>query len=315
MADPEEHDFEKHRAVLQKESVKALVIDADGEYVDCTYGRGGHTAEILEYLSPRGRLLVIDKDLQAIEHANRQYGSGGQVTAVHGSFADLQEHTRAAGFGPLSGVLMDLGVSSPQLENGSRGFSFKRDGPLDMRMDQTRGPTASDWLSRAEERELSNVLRKYGEEKFARRIARSIVRSRIDSAIETTGQLVRIIEEAVPFRERNKHPATRSFQAIRIFINNELADLERCLKAALDELKKGGRLVVISFHSLEDRIVKRFIRDHQRGDPYPARLPIRDDQLNRKLKHIGKAARASREEVNVNIRSRSALMRVAEKIV
>ena len=162
-------DSEEHKAVLQKESVKALVTDADGEYVDCTYGRGGHTAEILEYLSPRGRLLVIDKDLQAIEHAHRHYGSEGQVTAVHGSFADLQEHTRAARFGSLSGVLMDLGVSSPQLENGSRGFSFTRDGPLDMRMDQTVGATATEWLSRVKETDLIHVLRKYGEEKFARR--------------------------------------------------------------------------------------------------------------------------------------------------
>jgi len=308
-------DLEEHRAVLQKESVKALVVDADGEYVDCTYGRGGHTREILEYLSPRGRLLVIDKDLQAIEHANRHYGSGGQVTAAHGSFADLQDHTRRAGLGTLSGVLMDLGVSSPQLDNGARGFSFAHDGPLDMRMNQVGGVTAAEWLARVEERELSKVLRQYGEEKFARRIARSIVASRIDSPIDTTSQLVRIIEEAVPFRERHKHPATRSFQAIRIFINNELGELEQCLHAALEQLNKGGRLVVISFHSLEDRIVKRFMRDHQRGDPFPARLPILDEQLSRKLKHIGKVMRASKEEIATNIRARSAVMRVAEKIV
>lgn len=307
--------MEEHKAVLQNESVQALVRDADGDYVDCTYGRGGHAAEILKYLSPQGRLLVIDKDLQAIEHANRLYGSASQVTAVHGSFADLKDHVLHTGLRPLSGVLMDLGVSSPQLENGRRGFSFDRDGPLDMRMNQSSGVTAQKWLATVKERELSNVLKKYGEEKFARRIARAIVRSRVVSPIDTTGQLVRIIEEAVPFRERHKHPATRSFQAIRIFINDELGDLELCLQAALQLLNKGGRLVVISFHSLEDRIVKRFIRDQHRGDPFPARLPVRDDQLRRKLKYIGKAIRASREEIAANIRARSAVMRVAEKIV
>mgnify|MGYP001391133628 CR=1 FL=1 len=307
--------MEAHRAVLLKESVKALVQDADGEYVDCTYGRGGHTAEILEYLSPQGRLLVIDKDLQAIEHANRLYGSGGRVTAVHGSFADLNEHAAHAGLGPLSGVLMDLGVSSPQLENSARGFSFDRDGPLDMRMNQASGVTAAEWLAAVQESDLANVIRKYGEEKFARRIARDVVRSRIDSPIATTSQLAGIIEGAVPTRERKKHPATRSFQAIRIFINNELDDIERCLHVALERLNKGGRLVVISFHSLEDRIVKRFMRDHHRGDPFPPRLPVREDQLSRKVKRIGKAVRASKEEIAVNIRARSAVMRVAEKLV
>jgi|TARA_B100001971_G_C18262210_1_gene588020 16S rRNA (cytosine1402-N4)-methyltransferase len=307
--------MEAHRVVLQKESVQALVRDADGEYVDCTYGRGGHTEAILEFLNPQGRLLVIDKDLQAIEHANRLYGSDGRVTAVHGSFADLKEHASQVGLGPLSGVLMDLGVSSPQLENGQRGFSFEHDGPLDMRMNQSSGVTAAEWLASVKEGQLADVIWKYGEEKFSRRIARTVVRSRIDAPIETTGQLVRIIEEAVPTRERKKHPATRSFQAIRIFINNELGDLEKCLQAALQQLNKGGRLVVISFQSLEDRIVKRFIRDHHRGDPFPARLPVRDAQLSRKLKHIGKAIRASREEIAVNIRARSAVMRVAEKIV
>lgn len=303
-----------HETVLKSEAVDALVRDPDGRFVDCTYGRGGHTSAILERLSEVGRLMVIDRDIEAIEHAKARFGEDDRVVIVHGAFSEIAHFVDEYGMRPLQGVLLDLGVSSPQLDQQVRGFSFDRDGPLDMRMDQTTGEPASAWLDHAQEGDIARVVSKYGEERFARRIARGIVEARAEAPIETTGRLVSIVEAAVPTRERNKHPATRTFQAIRIFINRELEELEMCLKAVVDLLASEGRLVVISFHSLEDRIVKRFMRDMARGEKLPDKLPIRDADITRKLRLVGKAMKPSEEEVGRNRRSRSSIMRVAEKV-
>ena len=303
-----------HEAVLKQEAIEALVTNPNGIFVDCTYGRGGHSEMILDCLTGKGRLMVIDKDLDAIEHATSRFAEDDRVVVTHGSFRDIGEFVKDKGLNPLDGVLIDLGVSSPQLDQASRGFSFDRDGPLDMRMDQSRGLTTSEWLATAEERDIVFILRKYGEERYARRIAKSIVDTRTDVPLETTHQLARLIEAAVPRREPHKNPATRSFQALRIYINNELEDLKTCLKTIVPLLAIGGRLVVISFHSLEDRIVKRFMRTMAKGEKLPDRLPIRDDQIKRYLKLIGKAVKPSAEEVKRNRRSRSSIMRVAEKI-
>ncbi len=304
----------QHETVLRHEAVEALVTSAEGVFVDCTYGRGGHSAEILKKLNSRGRLLVIDKDLVAIEHARNQLGSDDRVLIRQGSFCDLAVFLCDEGIEKVDGVLMDLGVSSPQLDESTRGFSFSQNGPLDMRMNQQSGQTASEWLMTADEKDISYVLWKYGEEKFSRRIARQIVAARASKAIETTRQLVDIIEEGTPRKDPNKHPATRSFQAIRIYINQELSDLEAGLKAAVKVLNPGGKLVVISFHSLEDRIVKRYMRDLARGEKLPDKLPIRDSEIERTLKLVGKAAKPSAEEVMRNRRSRSSIMRIAEKL-
>ncbi|MFT4712850.1 MAG: 16S rRNA (cytosine1402-N4)-methyltransferase [Candidatus Azotimanducaceae bacterium] len=304
----------EHETVMRQEAVDALVTKPEGVFVDCTYGRGGHTAEILKKLDSRGRLLVIDKDLVAIEHARFNLGNDQRVSIHQGSFSELANFLGDEGLTGVDGVLMDLGVSSPQLEEAERGFSFNRNGPLDMRMDQSIGQTASEWLMETEEKDISYVLWKYGEEKFCRRIARQIVAARKIKAIDTTHDLVGIIEEGTPRKDPNKHPATRSFQAIRIYINQELADLEQGLKTAVETLNLGGRLVVISFHSLEDRIVKRYMRDLARGEKLPDKLPIRDSEIKRTLKLVGKAAKPSVEEVTRNRRSRSSIMRVAEKL-
>lgn len=304
----------EHETVLKQEAVDALVTSAEGVFVDCTYGRGGHAAEILKKLDRGGRLLVIDKDMVAIEHARLNLGNDPRVSVHQGSFNGLATFLADEGLSGIDGVLMDLGVSSPQLDEAERGFSFNRNGPLDMRMNQLEGETASEWLMAAEERDISYVLWKYGEEKFCRRIARQIVAARKINVITTTHDLVEIIEEGTPRKDPNKHPATRSFQAIRIYINQELADLEQGLKAAVETLNPGGRLVVISFHSLEDRIVKRYMRDLARGEKLPDKLPIRDSEIKRIVKLIGKAAKPSAEEVLRNRRSRSSIMRVAEKL-
>ncbi len=303
-----------HETVLLHEAVDALVYDPDGSYVDCTYGRGGHSALIAERISAHGRLLVIDKDVTAIAHAQEQFADDARVRVMQGDFSSIAQFMNDTGLPLANGILMDLGVSSPQLDEAERGFSFMRDGPLDMRMDVTTGLTASEWLHTAEERDISMVLLRLGEEKFARRIAKHIVEYRKEANIDTTATLVRIIESAVPRREKHKHPATRSFQAIRIHINGELTALQACLDQVVELLTTGGRLVVISFHSLEDRIVKRFIRTAERGPQLPSRLPIRDADIDRKLKSVGKAVRASDAEVAANVRSRSAIMRVAEKL-
>jgi 16S rRNA (cytosine1402-N4)-methyltransferase len=302
-----------HETVLKDEAVEALVLNPSGRFVDCTYGRGGHAAAILERLNDGGKLMVIDRDLAAIEDAEARFGTDDRVIIVHGSFAGVARFINEHDMTPVDGVLLDLGVSSPQLDQAERGFSFSADGPLDMRMDQSDGETAADWLMRAKVGEIARVIGRYGEERFARRIARAIVDARENEEITRTGQLVKIVEEAIPRREKHKHPATRTFQAIRIHINRELESLEYCLASIVDLLATGGRLVVISFHSLEDRIVKRFMRDMARGEKLPDKLPIRDDEITRKLRLAGKPIRASEAEVDKNRRARSSIMRVAEK--
>ncbi len=303
-----------HETVLRVEAVDALLQDPNGRYVDCTYGRGGHSQEIMNRIGATGRLMVIDKDMTAIRDARQKFKDDKRVVVVHGSFANLASHVAEHEMGPLDGILMDLGVSSPQLDESERGFSFSHDGPLDMRMDQSSGMTAAQWIAKADINEITDVLRRFGEEKFARRIARKIVAEREEKNIDSTAALVAIIESAVPRIEKHKHPATRSFQAIRIHVNEELRSIEECLHDVVDLLVSGGRLVVISFHSLEDRIVKRFIRKMEKGDIYPDRLPIRDAEINRYMKSIGKARKPGNREIDRNRRSRSSVMRVAEKL-
>ncbi|MCB1644233.1 MAG: 16S rRNA (cytosine(1402)-N(4))-methyltransferase RsmH [Pseudomonadales bacterium] len=303
-----------HETVLKSEAVAALVMNPMGTFVDCTYGRGGHAGEILARLTSEGRLLVIDKDLDALADARQRFAADERVSVVHGSFADIADHVKQCGYTGVDGVLLDLGVSSPQLDEACRGFSFGKDGPLDMRMDQSKGMTAAEWLNSADEADIIHVLRVYGEERFARRIASAIVSQRTTRPLSTTSELVELIDRAVPRKEKHKHPATRSFQAIRIKINNELDDIEACLQQSVQVLQAGGRLVVISFHSLEDRLVKRFMRDLARGEALPSRLPIRDAEIKRTLKLVGKAVKPSEEEVQRNRRSRSSIMRVAEKL-
>lgn len=306
-----------HTTVLLDEAVEALITDKNGLYVDATFGRGGHSKKILQGLEENGRLLAIDKDLQAIKTANEIAESDNRLHVQQGSFSQLNEFVTACNWGgdSVHGVLLDLGVSSPQLDEAQRGFSFMREGPLDMRMDTTRGQTAAQWLAVAEAQEICDVLRKYGEERFAWRIAKNIVETREESPVQTTLQLAKLIEDAVPFKERGKHPATRSFQAIRIYINQELQDLEILLEKVSSLLCKGGRLVVISFHSLEDRIVKQFINAQQKGPEIPAYLPITDDQVWQPLlKKVGKPVKPSQQEIENNVRARSAIMRIAEKV-
>lgn len=305
----------QHITVLLNEAVAALVTDASGFYVDGTFGRGGHSALVMQQLSADGRLLGIDKDLAAIATANARFANDSRFAIAHGSFAELAQLVEERGMtGKVAGVLLDLGVSSPQLDEAERGFSFMQDGPLDMRMDQTRGQSAADWVNTASEDDIIWVFREYGEERFAKRMARAIIAERQKAPFTRTKHLAEVIKEANPAWEKGKHPATRAFQAIRIQVNNELTDLDSVLEQALAVLAPGGRLVVISFHSLEDRAVKRFIRRQELGDPVPKGLPIRDDQLNKRMRSLGKAIKASDEEVNANVRSRSAVMRVAEKL-
>lgn len=303
-----------HQAVLLQEAVEALVTTKSGFYVDGTFGRGGHSRAVLSLLESNGHLLAVDKDPAACAVAQQLTLSDPQFEFYHGSFTELPHQLREMGVSTVDGILLDLGVSSPQLDDSERGFSFMNDGPLDMRMDTTTGQTAAQWLSGVAEAELAQVLREYGEERFSRRIAAAIVSARQEQAITTTAMLSKIVTEANPKWEKHKHPATRSFQAIRIYINRELEDLKDLLAAAIDLLSVGGRLVVISFHSLEDRLVKRFMRDMSRGTPVPMGVPIRDSELNRRMKIVGKAVKASVEEVEGNVRSRSAVLRVAEKI-
>jgi len=305
----------EHTTVLLKEAVEALVTDADGFYVDGTFGRGGHSAKLLSKVSENGIVLAIDKDLQAIESGRERFKQDSRLRLVHGSFADMSNFVDdQAHMGKVSGVLLDLGVSSPQLDEADRGFSFMRDGPLDMRMDTSAGLSAAEWIASAEEQEISRVIKEYGEERFARRMASAVVRERSKTPITRTVQLASILAAAHPAWERGKHPATKAFQAIRIFINRELDDLEVLLSRVIDLLQVGGRLVVISFHSLEDRRVKRFIRDQERGIKLPKNLPVRDVERGVRLKKVGKAVKPTDLEVGDNIRSRSAVMRVAERV-
>ena len=303
-----------HQTVLLEEAVHALITERNGTYVDCTYGRGGHSQAIVDQLGPEGRLLTIDRDETAIEHARQRFGHDSRVLVQHGEFSNLNEFADEHELGELDGVLMDLGVSSPQLDDADRGFSFQRSGPLDMRMNKAGGETAEQWLSRAGEDEITGVLKKYGEERFARRIARKILEVRATGSIDTTDKLAKIVQSAIPFKEKHKHPATRTFQAVRIQVNSELDELESALHDVIDLLRSGGRLVVISFHSLEDRIVKHFLRRMEKGDDLPSRLPIRDIELNRRVKVIGKPVRATDEEIQNNRRARSSIMRIAEKL-
>lgn len=311
----ESNNFE-HVTVLLQEAVDALVTDPAGFYVDGTFGRGGHSAKILAALTENGLLMAIDKDLVAIDFAQQRFADDAKFSIAHGSFSRLEEFTQLRDkHGKVQGVLLDLGVSSPQLDDPSRGFSFQNDGPLDMRMDTSCGESAAQWLAYASEKEIADVLYTYGEEKFGRRMARAVVAEREKEPIETTARLAQIIKDANPAWEKGKHPATRAFQAIRIQVNQELSDLEQCLDGALEALEVGGRLVVISFHSLEDRIVKRFIRKHVKGDDHlPQGIPYTNDMLRCRLKDISKKVKASKGEVDVNPRSRSAVMRVTEKI-
>jgi len=305
----------KHNSVLLDEAVELLITDPAGSYVDGTFGRGGHSRVILSQLSAEGRLLGFDKDPQAIAVAEQLHQQDGRFEVVHGSFAQLRSELEQRGLmGSLDGVLLDLGVSSPQLDDPERGFSFLHDGPLDMRMNTQAGESAAQWIARADEKEIADVMYLYGEERFSRRIAKAIVAERQKQPITTTARLAEIVKVANPKWERGKNPATRAFQGIRIFINSELDDLTACLEQALEGLSVGGRLVVISFHSLEDRIVKRFIRKHVRGDEAPLGLPVPQAMLNQRLKAVGKARKASDEEVRDNVRSRSAIMRIAEKL-
>jgi 16S rRNA (cytosine1402-N4)-methyltransferase len=303
-----------HESVLLAEAVEALMTNPAGIYVDGTFGRGGHSRAVLSRLGEEGRLVGVDKDPQACEAAQALAAGEERFRFYHGSFAQLPHQLRRMGIGAVDGILLDLGVSSPQLDQGERGFSFNQDGPLDMRMDTSSGETAAQWLARAEESDIAQVLKEYGEERFAKRIAGAIVRERARAAITTTAQLAQIVAEANPKWERRIHPSTRSFQAIRIYINRELDDLRDLLDAALELLSEGGRLVIISFHSLEDRLVKRYMRDMARGEQLPRGLPVTEAALNRKMRLVGKAVRASDDEVQGNPRARSAIMRVAEKL-
>jgi len=300
-----------HRPVLLEEAIAALMVSVDGTYVDGTFGRGGHATRILESLSPRGSLLALDQDPEAAAVAELICANDSRMRFRSTNFRALAD---CAAPGSIQGVLLDLGVSSPQLDNPARGFSFSHDGPLDMRMDPEGGQSAADWLANVKEAELARVLKELGEERFARRIARAIVNARREGPIQRTAHLAEIISAANPKWEPNKHPATRSFQAIRLHINSELESLQDALSAALSVLAKGGRLVVISFHSLEDRIVKRFIRNASRGRPLPPGVPISFEEQQVSLKPIGKAVMPSPTEVAANPRARSAVMRIAERI-
>lgn len=301
-----------HTTVLLNEAVDALVIKPDGVYVDGTFGRGGHSARILERLGSNGRLIALDKDPAAV--AAGKAWRDARFRMVHRGFAQLAEVLRELGVAKADGILLDLGVSSPQLDDAERGFSFRFDAPLDMRMDTSSGITAAQWLATVDEGLLTEVIREYGEERFAKQIARAVVAARAIEPIHTTRQLVELVGKTVRTREAGQNPATRTFQAIRIYLNGELEELARVLPECVTHLKAGGRLAVISFHSLEDRIVKHFMRDMAEGDKLPRGVPIRASEVPQGRLHlVGKAVRATGAEVQANPRARSAVMRVAER--
>ncbi|MCC2605380.1 16S rRNA (cytosine(1402)-N(4))-methyltransferase RsmH [Planctobacterium marinum] len=305
-----------HTSVLLHESIDALAIKQDGIYVDATFGRGGHSRLILEQLGDNGRLIAFDRDPMAIEAA-KAFADDSRFQIVHSAFSDMVSALTELGLlGRIDGVLMDLGVSSPQLDDAGRGFSFMKDGPLDMRMDTSKGISASEWLNSADEADITRVIKEYGEEKFGKRIAHAIVTTRDENPLTSTLQLAKLIDQAVPVKDKFKHPATRAFQGIRIFINDELGEIERGLASALQVLAADGRLAVISFHSLEDRYVKRFMRDLSRGMQVPHGLPVRQEEINasKKLRLIGKAIKPDESEIKRNVRARSSVLRVAEKL-
>ncbi len=302
-----------HQTVLLEEAVEALLVRPEGIYVDATFGRGGHSREILARLGPGGRLIALDRDPQAVAAAAQM--SDPRFAIVHAGFGGLKDVLERSGIGRVNGVLLDLGISSPQIDEAERGFSFRFDGPLDMRMDTSRGLTAAQWLEQASEQEIGEVIRRYGEDRFAKQIARAIVAARSGGPVDRTRQLAQIVAKAVPAREPSQDPATRTFQAIRIYINKELEELEVVLPQCVDMLDDGGRLVVISFHSLEDRIVKQFMRAEAQPGNLPVRLPLRADQLPKpRLRLVGKPVFPSEAEVASNPRSRSAVMRAAERM-
>ena len=306
----------QHRPVLLNETIDALAIKPEGFYLDGTFGRGGHSAEILSALGEKGKLLALDQDPQAIDAAEKKFAGDSRFEIVQSNFEDLEDVVADHGMmKKVDGVLLDIGVSSPQLDDASRGFSFIKPGPLDMRMNPNVGQSAAEWLATVTEYDLTTVLMHFGEEKFARRIANAIVETRKETLIDDTVQLANIIEAAIPVKPKNKHPATKSFQAIRIHINRELEVLERALQSSLNVLSIGGRLAVISFHSLEDRMVKRFFRDISRGPQIPKDIPILAKDLQQPFKLIGKAIKPGKQEVLENPRSRSSVLRVIERVM
>jgi 16S rRNA (cytosine1402-N4)-methyltransferase len=305
----------EHTPVLAAEALAGLALEAGGYYVDATFGRGGHTALILQALGPEGCVLALDRDPEAIAAGRHRFADEVRLTLVHASFADLAAVVPAhAHHHPCRGVLFDLGVSSPQLEDPGRGFSFRADGPLDMRMDPTRGEPVSAWLARAGLDEIRQVIATYGEERFARRVAQAIVARRRTRPLESTAELAALVASAVRTREPGKHPATRTFQALRMLVNDELGQLEQGLAAALEVLSPGGRLAVISFHSLEDRTVKRFMQRESQVDPALGHLPVIPAEARPRLKLIGRKQRPGAAELARNPRARSALLRVAERL-
>ena len=304
----------QHITVLLNEAVDALAVREDGIYVDGTFGRGGHSRLILSRLGSQGRLIVFDKDPQAIEAAQKLAEQDGRVTVVHDGFSSFQTTLDKLGIEEIDGALFDLGISSPQIDDGARGFSFRFDAPLDMRMDPTRGMSAAEWIATASEQDLHEVIKNYGEERFSRAIARAIVAQRSETPIDTTRKLAKIAAQCVRTRERGQDPATRTFQAIRIFINRELDEIQAVLPQAVERLNLGGRLAVIAFHSLEDRLVKQFIRQYATHAPLPKWAMVREADLPPPpLRAIGKAIKASGAEVAANPRARSAVLRVAER--
>ena len=306
---------EPHQPVLLEKVIEYLAIDPEGVYIDATFGRGGHAGTLLKYLTEKGRLIAIDKDPAALAYARQHWGGDKRFQIYQASFRSLAEIATACGvYGQVSGCLFDLGVSSPQLDQAERGFSFLRDGPLDMRMDPQTGISAATWLACATEKEIAQVLKDYGEERYAKRIAKAISEERKLKPIVTTVHLANVVKAAHPRWERHRHPATQTFQAIRIRINNELEDLKRGLEQSLEVLKIGGRLLVISFHSLEDRIVKRFIRKQTHAAVELKRLPVIPAEWRPKLKSLGRKIKADAYAIKVNPRSRSAVLRIAEKI-
>ncbi|WP_404398338.1 16S rRNA (cytosine(1402)-N(4))-methyltransferase RsmH [Idiomarina loihiensis] len=306
----------QHVSVLLEESIEALATDPQGTYIDATFGRGGHTRALLNKLGDDARVIALDQDPEAIAAA-AAFADDPRFQIIHTPFSNLQQVLDDLQLNrQVTGILFDLGVSSPQLDDAERGFSFMRDGPLDMRMNTTSGETAAEWLNRAEKDDISWVLKEYGEERFARRIASAIVMDREKKPFTRTKQLAEMIARVSPVKEKHKHPATRTFQAIRIHINRELEQIEQALEASLSGLKEDGRLVVISFHSLEDRLVKRFIRKHSEGKQLPPGLPVTEAERNKDkaLDKVGKAIKPGKAEVQVNPRSRSSVLRIAKRI-
>ncbi|UXD86785.1 16S rRNA (cytosine(1402)-N(4))-methyltransferase RsmH [Thalassolituus hydrocarboniclasticus] len=303
-----------HTTVLLQETVDGCLNDPAGIYVDGTFGRGGHSRLLLSKLAPEGRLIGFDKDPLAIQTGKELEQEDSRFQIVQASFADMKAELNALGIDKINGILLDLGVSSPQLDDAERGFSFMKDGPLDMRMNPDAGLSAAEWCAQTSEEEIARVLKEYGEERFAKRMARAIINARAEAPITRTRELAELIKEANPAWEKHKHPATRAFQAIRIAVNNELGDLEKVLADSVDLLLPHGRLAVISFHSLEDRMVKRFIRAQEKGRDLPPGIPVPDEMLGRTMKKMGKAIMPGNDEIRINARARSAVLRIAERL-